>query len=135
LVFTSYILYIIIAAFIFKITNTVFIKTFFVPLCTFVTVSVFRKVVNFQRPYEKMKITPLIHKDKKGHSFPSRHVASAFIIAMSFLYVNIPLGIVYLTISVLIAITRVLVGVHFVKDVVAGAVFSLVIGLIFLFII
>lgn len=132
-VFASYILFIFVSAFIYGITDFTFLKITLVPFCTFAIVSVFRQIFNAQRPYEKYNITPLIAKDKKGQSFPSRHVASGFIIAMSFLYVNMILGIIFLIISAIIAITRVLAGVHFIKDVIAGALFSVIMGYILMF--
>lgn len=59
---------------------------------------------------------------------PSRHTACAFIIAMAFMYVSIPLGIAYLIISAFIMISRVLAGVHFISDVIAGMAISLLYG-------
>ena len=49
------------------------------PLDGFIVLSVFRYLINRPRPYEKFGIAPVIPKDKKGQSFPSRHVYSAFI--------------------------------------------------------
>lgn len=66
---------------------------------------------------------------------PSRHTACAFIIAMAFMYVSIPLGIAYLIISTLIMISRVLAGVHFISDVIAGMAISLLYGYFSFFII
>lgn len=66
---------------------------------------------------------------------PSRHTACAFIIAMTFMYVSIPLGIAYLIISALIMISRVLAGVHFISDVIAGMAISLLYGYFSFFII
>ena len=50
---------------------------FLTPAISFVLVSVFRDRVNMPRPYEQLDIRPLIHKDTRGHSFPSRHVFSS----------------------------------------------------------
>lgn len=74
-------------------------------------------------------------KNKKGESMPSRHTACAFIIAMAFMYVSIPIGIAYLIISALIMISRVLAGVHFISDVIAGMAISLLYGYFSFFII
>ena len=52
-----------------------------IPALCFLAVTIFRKVVNKKRPYEKLPIQSLIKKDKKGQSFPSRHVFSIFLIA------------------------------------------------------
>lgn len=106
------------------------IKTVFVPAVVFLGVSIFRVLYKSQRPYEKYNIKPLIPKNKKGKSMPSRHTASAFIIAMSFLYINFWLGICTLVVALLIGATRVLCGVHFIKDVAAGAVISILCGVI-----
>lgn len=105
------------------------------PLTVFAVVTIFRKIFNRQRPYEKFGIPSVFGKDKKGESMPSRHTASAFIIAMSFLYISTPLGIAYLIISVLIMISRVLSGVHFISDVMVGMLISLLYGWFSFFII
>lgn len=133
-IFVSYIIFVIFSAFTYGFTNMVFLKITLVPFFTFAIVSVFRKIFNAERPYEKYGITPTIAKDKKGQSFPSRHVASGFVISMAFLYVNGTLGIISFIIAVIIALTRVLSGVHFIRDVAIGALFSLIVGIIFIFI-
>lgn len=61
---------------------------------------------------------------------PSRHVFSAFIIGMAYLYVSIPMGIVIMMIGVLLATVRVIAGVHFPKDVIAGAAIGIILGII-----
>lgn len=105
------------------------------PLTVFAIVTFFRKIFNRARPYEKFATTSVFGKNKKGESMPSRHTACAFIIAMAFMYVSIPLGIAYLIISTLIMISRVLAGVHFISDVIAGMAISLLYGYFSFFII
>ena len=41
----------------------------FIPAICFLTVTIFRKVINKQRPYEKLPIQSLIKKEKKGSLF------------------------------------------------------------------
>ena len=55
-----------------------------IPAVSFVLVSLFRRWYSAGRPYELLDITPLIPKDTRGKSFPSRHVFSDFIIGMTF---------------------------------------------------
>lgn len=105
------------------------------PLTVFAIVTFFRKIFNRPRPYEKFATTSVFGKNKKGESMPSRHTACAFIIAMAFMYVSIPLGIAYLIISAFIMISRVLAGVHFISDVIAGMAISLLYGYFSFFII
>lgn len=104
-------------------------KVVYIPAAVFVAVTVVRKLVNAKRPYETLGITPLISKDKPGESFPSRHVASAFVIAEAFGYINLPLGVAVGVVALLIAVLRPLAGVHFPRDVIFGALFSLLLGL------
>ena len=54
--------------------NPHFLRAILVPAISFVAVTVFRKVVNVPRPYEKFDMPPVLEKDTKGKSFPSRHV-------------------------------------------------------------
>lgn len=68
----------------------------------------------------KYNIKPLFVKDTKGESMPSRHVFSITIIAMCWLYVSVPVGIIMLMLVEIMAASRVLAGVHFVRDAVAG---------------
>lgn len=107
-----------------------FIKVVGVPLVTFIAVSVLRKLIDSKRPYVKYNIKPLIIKDKQSESFPSRHTVSVTIIAMSCLYINMWLGIIMLIVSIVMAIMRVVAGVHFVKDVVGGLIFGVAFGVI-----
>ena len=105
-----------------------------VPLGVFATVTLIRRFLNFRRPYEQLKITPLFPKDTKGKSFPSRHTACAAVIAMTFLYVNVPFGAVFLVVAALIAGSRVIAGVHYPRDVIAGFLYSVVMASIFFYI-
>lgn len=108
-----------------------FWKVLIGPGISFVLLSVFRNCFNAKRPYELYNIEPIINKDSEGKSFPSRHVFSVFIIAMTLSYISIPLGTVLFTIGSIIAIIRVLGGVHFPKDVIVGAITGVLLGIIF----
>ncbi|MCI2106662.1 MAG: phosphatase PAP2 family protein [Intestinimonas sp.] len=107
-----------------------FFRVLLVPAVVFGTVTLLRRIWNFPRPYEKLGIEPLIPREKKGHSFPSRHVASVTIIAIACWYVWIPFGIAMSIIALLISVIRPLAGIHFPRDVIAGFAFSLIIGLV-----
>lgn len=87
----------------------------------FVAVSFFRRRFNAPRPYECCSIAPLIARDGAGKSFPSRHAFSAFAIAASWFAASAPIAVVLLVAAVVLAVCRVLGGVHFPRDVVAGA--------------
>lgn len=98
-----------------------FIRVIAVPATGFVLLSVFRAKYNAIRPYEKYNFKPLFPKDTHGKSFPSRHVFSIFACAgaVSFIY-PVPGAFIYIM-GVMLALIRVIAGIHFPKDVIAGA--------------
>ncbi|MCM1257004.1 MAG: phosphatase PAP2 family protein [Roseburia sp.] len=102
-----------------------------VPAVSFLLVSLFRRLYSAKRPYELLDIKPLIPKDTVGKSFPSRHVFSVFIIGMTFFYVNKILGMLVFCIGIVTAFVRVAGGVHFPKDVAAGAVIGVLCGVVY----
>ena len=115
------------------IGSELFLKFTLIPLCTLILISVLRLIINAKRPYEVYDYTPAVNKNTLGQSFPSRHTVSAFIIAMSFWYIFPPLGIAAMVVSVLIALSRVLSGAHFIRDVLVAAGTSILIGWIVYF--
>lgn len=100
-----------------------------IPLMTLIVVSVMRIVINEKRPYEVFGQPSVFNKKTSGKSMPSRHTSSAFVIAMVFLRVNITAGIAGLFIALLIELSRILAGAHFVRDVVVGAIIGIAAGL------
>ena len=103
-------------------------RVFLAPAISFILVSVFRNLINAPRPYEVNDTVPLINKDTKGKSFPSRHVFSGFVVASTLYFISQPLGIILLLAGVLLAFLRVIGGVHFPRDVIAGAIIGIVSG-------
>ena len=114
--------------------NHKLILSIVVPGVTLLGSWVMRKLINKPRPYEKFQYPSLIIKDKKGQSFPSNHSTCGFVIAMAGFSVNLFVGTGLLIIALLIALSRVFSGVHYISDVVAGSVLGILAGLIFIFI-
>ena len=106
-----------------------------IPGIPFVAISLLRRLINAKRPYEIYDIPNLKPGKHRGHSFPSRHVFSAFAIGtlvLGFLPVS---GAVALLCGILLSVARVLLGRHFPRDVIAGAIVGTVtsaLGLIIL---
>lgn len=99
----------------------------------FVILSVLRVLINSQRPYEVFDIPEfyeLREKRKSGRSFPSRHVFSAFLIGVLWIPYALPFGIAAILLGILMAAERVARGIHFVKDVLVGAVIGILSGVI-----
>ena len=110
--------------------NPLLLKAIAVPAVSFVLVSVFRKLYNAARPYEELDIDPLIKKDTSGKSFPSRHVFSVYVIAMSWLPFNTVAGVLLLLLGIDMMFIRVVGGVHCPQDVIAGAVCGILAGVL-----
>ena len=77
------------------------------------------------RPYQAhAQIVPFLARSHDA-SFPSDHASAAFGIAFAVFFVARKAGILFLAYAVLIAVSRVLAGVHYPTDVLAGAAIGL----------
>lgn len=106
------------------------LRAVLVPGLSFLLLSFVRSRINRPRPYEKWDIDPLIHKDTKGNSMPSRHIFSSAVIAMVYLRVFPEIGVLFLVLSAVSAVIRVLGGVHYVSDVMVGYLVGVVAGVL-----
>ena len=91
----------------------------------FIFISIIRKLYNAPRPYDLYDIIPVIEKDSHGKSFPSRHVFSIFIIGTSMLFILKPAGVILIFCGIVLAFLRVIGGVHFINDVITGALLGI----------
>ncbi|MDY4647274.1 phosphatase PAP2 family protein [Aerococcus suis] len=99
-----------------------------VPGGSFLIVSAFRRWFNRQRPYEKWGINPLLKDIESGKSFPSKHVFSATIISVSVWFLFPVPGYILIGCALLLAIMRVIGGVHYPGDVLMGYLIGLLFG-------
>ena len=87
----------------------------------FLAVTLIRHRINAPRPYELYDFYKVSPKKKGGMSFPSRHAYSAFAIGTALCFGSPLLGGILLLFSVLMCFARVLLGIHFLRDVLTGA--------------
>lgn len=106
------------------------IETLIITGVPFITLSVMRVLINAPRPYEMLEFYEKKPKGKSGRSFPSRHVFSVFVIAAVIMPANVFLGITLALLGAALALFRVLLGIHFIRDVVAGALIGIISGVV-----
>ena len=87
----------------------------------FLLVSLLRRLLDAKRPYQVYDFYQNPPKNKDGSSFPSRHAFSAFAIGTVCIFAYPVLGSALLLAGAGMCVCRVLLGVHFIRDVVAGA--------------
>lgn len=97
----------------------------------FVIITIMRRVINAPRPYEAFEhdaLAQIKKSGKAGHAFPSRHVASSFIIGSALCFIHLPAGISLMALGAILGACRVLLGRHFLRDVTVGVVLGVISG-------
>ena len=92
---------------------------------------VIKNLVARTRPYEVVDGLKLLIEKQSDYSFPSGHTGSSFASAIV-LWKELPrkYGVMALIVAVLIAYSRLYVGVHYPSDVLAGVVIGTVLALV-----
>ncbi len=99
-----------------------------VPAAIFLLGTALRAALNRPRPYEALGFAPLFPKDTAGKSMPSRHAFCAAGIAAAAWYVAPALGAAGAVLALAVAASRVLAGVHYPADVLAGLALGAALG-------
>ena len=117
----------------FSISQDACVRFLLAAAIPFAAVRVIRAVLDFPRPYEVYDFSGLpggAPKSKRGRSFPSRHVLSAFLIGVLLLQYAPLLAVAVLAAGCVISVCRFLLGIHFLKDVIVGALIGIVSGIL-----
>jgi membrane-associated phospholipid phosphatase len=94
-------------------------------LSLWLVVELVKALVRRTRPFIRLTQTRIVGHPVGGRSFPSGHTSQAFFIAMLFAqHLHAPVWLVALlfTIAMLVGITRMYVGAHYPRDVLAGMI-------------
>ena len=100
-----------------------------VPFITLCYNSFLRKKLNRPRPFTESDIESLTEHKENG-SFPSNHAASAMVIAMAIWHINPIIGVFMVLMAIVTGCSRVMVGVHYPLDVLAGWIIGLTLGML-----
>ncbi len=85
-------------------------------------------VTMINRPFVELGLTPLFMET--GFSFPSSHVTVISAISTIMWSIDYRFGIFFFILTILIALSRMVIGVHYPIDVLFGIVFGVLIGLL-----
>ncbi len=86
----------------------------------FIAVPIIRLLWNRLRPFEAHQVAQLLNHSSGG-SFPSGHASFFFALSMGIYLFNKKLGRIYLILTTVMVICRVIAGVHYPGDILAGA--------------
>lgn len=90
---------------------------------------ILKNIWKIPRPFATMHLTPL--HSEVGYSFPSGHATFFAALAVSMFLVDKKAGIIFSIIAILVGLSRIVIGVHYPTDVLAGLAVGALVGLIF----
>lgn len=79
------------------------------------------------RPFVSLDLIPLVAEN--GFSFPSEHASVFSALAFSMLFINKKLGYVLVALAIVMGLSRVVLGVHYPIDVLAGFILGFIVSL------
>lgn len=86
-----------------------------------------RELVSRERPFSALEDFSSLIYHSYENSFPSNHAAASFAIAAMVFLINKRLGYVVFVGALIVSLSRVYVGVHYLSDVMVGALVSILV--------
>jgi undecaprenyl-diphosphatase len=90
-----------------------------------IPVAISKKMYPRKRPYLSLPDTNIGNNPLKDHSFPSGHTTAIFSIVTPLIFLNPFIGMFLLFAALLVAISRMYLGLHYPSDVLAGIVLGI----------
>jgi len=103
---------------------------FLTSITTWLVAYTLKLLFQIPRPFVEFGITPLAYES--GYSFPSEHASVFFAIAFATIFLDKKVGRALLFLAVLIALSRVVLGVHYPIDIIAGFLLGYVISFFYI---
>lgn len=103
----------------------------YVPVITSLVCLALRYTIKRQRPWEKYHFKAVDDKNRGGHSFPSLHVGLALSITLCVIPFGPNMSLLLMTVTVVIIITRLLTGLHYISDIVFSILLAIFINSLF----
>jgi len=89
-----------------------------------------KNILKINRPFVNLGIDPLYREI--GFSFPSEHMTIFTALSVVIFLINKKAGFVFFIITILIGLSRIVIGVHYPLDILGGFCFGLLFGFIFI---
>ena len=109
------------------------IEIIFATLALWLLVEIIKAITDRDRPFLTLDRTRVIGWREKGDSFPSGHTTQIFFLMTLFIY-HFQLGVLasaaLYSVAALVGFTRIYVGAHYPRDVIAGVVLGSVWGIL-----
>ena len=102
-------------------------------LTLWLVVELVKFIVRRSRPFIRLTQARIVGYRARGRSFPSGHTSQSFFIAtliVQHFHAGVAAAILLYTIALLVAVTRMYVGAHYPRDVLAGAILGSAWGLL-----
>lgn len=89
-------------------------------------VHILKRLINRKRPYEKLAHINHLVEPFESYSFPSGHTTASFAAAVNLSFAFPQLSILFIFIALLVAVSRIYLGVHYPSDILIGIIIALV---------
>lgn len=109
------------------------VEIIFGTLTLWLLVEIIKALSDRNRPFLTIEKTRVIGRREKGDSFPSGHTTQIFFLMTLFIHrfqLGMEVSIGLFAVAVLVGITRIYVGVHYPRDVIAGLVLGSIWGIL-----
>ena len=108
---------------------------FVVGLCDFLNAQLLKEYIARVRPCRALDNVNLLVHCGSGYSFPSNHSINNFAAATVLSHYFRRKKAIFIIIASLVALSRVMVGVHYLSDITAGALLGVLVGLLITYIV